>query len=105
MVREAISSEEAVGKTIKQVMFGFNACILLIFTDNTVCYISATDCYGDLSVDFSSVADLKDFYTDEVIEAGLATQEEYDAFYEQEHLWHEEQERATYLRLKEKYDE
>jgi len=105
MVREAISSEEAVGKTIKQIMFGFNACILLIFTDDTMCYISAADSYGDLSVDFSSVADLKDFYTDEVIEAGLATEEEYEAFYEQEHLRHEEQERATYLRLKEKYGE
>lgn len=105
MVREAISSEEAVGKTIKQVMFGFNACILLIFTDDTVCYISAADNYGDLNVDFSLVADLKDFYTDEVIGAGLATQEEYNAFYEQEHLRHGEQERMTYLRLKEKYGE
>lgn len=105
MVRKAISSEEAVGKTIKQIMFGFNACLLLIFTDDTMCYISATESYGDLNVDFSLVADLKDFYTDEVIEAGLATEEEYDVFYEQEHLRHEEQERATYLRLKEKYGE
>ena len=105
MVRPAITSEEVVGKTIKQIMFGFNACLLLIFTDDTMCYISATESYGDLSVDFSSVADLKDFYTDEIIEAGLATQEECDAFYEQEHLRHEEQERATYLRLKEKYGE
>lgn len=105
MVKPAISSEEAVGKTIKQVMFGFNACILLIFTDDTMCYISATESYGDLNVDFSLAADLQDFYSDEVIEAGLATQEEYNVFYEQEHLRLEEQERATYLRLKEKYGE
>lgn len=105
MVKPAISSEEAVGKTIKQVMFGFNACLLLIFTDDTMCYISATESHGDLNVDFSLAADLQDFYSDEVIEAGLATQEEYSAFYEQEHLRLEEQERATYLRLKEKYGE
>ena len=105
MVRDAISSEEAVGKTIKQIMFGFNACLLLIFTDDTMCYISAADSYGDLGVYFSSVADLKDFYADEVIEAGLATEEEYEAFYKQEHLGHEAQERMTYLRLKEKYGE